>query len=335
MIHASYRIAWTPTYCRLNTSSLPPSPSTAVSPSSGDNEAQSHTPPRGVNTTSALPPPQMQNRMGGGASHTVGQRQPTQGQGQGQGQYPQAAPPGAPTETDIRMQQRQHQQQMDRDNSFSQQQQQLQHQRQQQLSEMQHNLMLRQMQLSGGRPQQSIMSHPHGHIHASNSHAHTQYAPIQPFSQSAFYQQQGAQHGHSQRAGSGMQSKVHMQHMHPISEEGENSPKVVSASNSAEVQSHLGKFMADAVYSAVGGGGGAGLGLSLYNPDGSHSNPPIPQGRGYVGAYSPEARRARIERFLAKRDKRVWTKKVKYDVRKNFADSRLRVKVSRVTVNIE
>ena len=50
---------------------------------------------------------------------------------------------------------------------------------------------------------------------------------------------------------------------------------------------------------------------------------------GYVGAYSPEARRERIERFLAKRDKRVWTKKVKYDVRKNFADSRLRVKVRR------
>ena len=46
-----------------------------------------------------------------------------------------------------------------------------------------------------------------------------------------------------------------------------------------------------------------------------------------LGAYSPEARRERIERFLAKRDKRVWTKKVKYDVRKNFADSRLRVKV--------
>lgn len=47
---------------------------------------------------------------------------------------------------------------------------------------------------------------------------------------------------------------------------------------------------------------------------------------GWVGAYSPESRKMRIERFLAKRDHRVWTKKVKYDVRKNFADSRLRVK---------
>ena len=49
--------------------------------------------------------------------------------------------------------------------------------------------------------------------------------------------------------------------------------------------------------------------------------------RGYIGAYSPESRRERIERFIEKRKRRVWTKKVKYDVRKNFADSRLRVKV--------
>lgn len=69
-----------------------------------------------------------------------------------------------------------------------------------------------------------------------------------------------------------------------------------------------------------------------------------------MGIYSPEQRRHRIERFeqvnddigaveskslrycdcflIQKRKNRVWTKKVKYDVRKNFADSRLRVKVS-------
>ena len=47
---------------------------------------------------------------------------------------------------------------------------------------------------------------------------------------------------------------------------------------------------------------------------------------GWIGAYSPESRKIRIERFMAKRNHRVWTKKVKYDVRKNFADSRLRVK---------
>lgn len=55
---------------------------------------------------------------------------------------------------------------------------------------------------------------------------------------------------------------------------------------------------------------------SAMNTDRSH----------YIGVYSPEARRKRIQRFLEKRKKRVWTKKVKYDVRKNFADSRMRVK---------
>lgn len=47
---------------------------------------------------------------------------------------------------------------------------------------------------------------------------------------------------------------------------------------------------------------------------------------GWVGAYSPDSRNARIARFMEKRNHRVWTKSVKYDVRKNFADSRLRVK---------
>jgi len=55
-------------------------------------------------------------------------------------------------------------------------------------------------------------------------------------------------------------------------------------------------------------------------------NQHIPRPSGYIGAYSPEQRRLRIEKFLEKRAKRVWTRKVKYDVRKNFADSRLRIK---------
>ena len=50
-----------------------------------------------------------------------------------------------------------------------------------------------------------------------------------------------------------------------------------------------------------------------------------------VGKYSPKSRRLRIERFLRKRKERVWTKRVKYDVRKNFADSSLRVKGRFVT----
>lgn len=45
-----------------------------------------------------------------------------------------------------------------------------------------------------------------------------------------------------------------------------------------------------------------------------------------VGRYSPESRKKRVERFLEKRRRRIWRKRIKYDVRKNFADSRLRVK---------
>jgi len=45
-----------------------------------------------------------------------------------------------------------------------------------------------------------------------------------------------------------------------------------------------------------------------------------------VGAYSPDSRRRVINRFLEKRRSRIWKKRIKYDVRKNFADSRLRVK---------
>jgi uncharacterized protein (DUF3084 family) len=48
--------------------------------------------------------------------------------------------------------------------------------------------------------------------------------------------------------------------------------------------------------------------------------------QGWIGAYSPESRKVRIERFRAKRNHRVWTKEVKYGVRKNFADSRMRIK---------
>ena len=37
-------------------------------------------------------------------------------------------------------------------------------------------------------------------------------------------------------------------------------------------------------------------------------------------------RKRRVARFHGKRARRVWTKRVKYDVRKNFAETRLRVK---------
>jgi hypothetical protein len=47
---------------------------------------------------------------------------------------------------------------------------------------------------------------------------------------------------------------------------------------------------------------------------------------GRIGIYLPEARRARIARFHAKRATRIWRKRIKYDCRKKLADSRPRIK---------
>ena len=47
---------------------------------------------------------------------------------------------------------------------------------------------------------------------------------------------------------------------------------------------------------------------------------------GRIGIYLPEDRRARIARFHAKRAKRIWRKRIKYDCRKKLADSRPRIK---------
>ncbi|KAF1779120.1 CCT domain [Phytophthora cactorum] len=62
-------------------------------------------------------------------------------------------------------------------------------------------------------------------------------------------------------------------------------------------------------------------------PGAAGAGAPRPFG-GLIRARMARSRtlRKRIEKFLDKRQKRVWRKEVKYDVRKNFADSRLRVK---------
>lgn len=60
--------------------------------------------------------------------------------------------------------------------------------------------------------------------------------------------------------------------------------------------------------------GSSNLSLDLVNKD------------GRIGIYLPEARRARIARFHAKRAKRIWRKRIKYDCRKKLADSRPRIK---------
>ena len=53
---------------------------------------------------------------------------------------------------------------------------------------------------------------------------------------------------------------------------------------------------------------------------------PLNNGQRMIGTYTLASRRKLLDRFLEKRKNRTWKKKIKYDVRKNFADSRLRVK---------
>lgn len=47
---------------------------------------------------------------------------------------------------------------------------------------------------------------------------------------------------------------------------------------------------------------------------------------GSVGAYTAEERARILKRFYAKRERRIWKKKIRYTCRKNLADRRIRVK---------
>jgi len=49
-------------------------------------------------------------------------------------------------------------------------------------------------------------------------------------------------------------------------------------------------------------------------------------GDGKIGAYTKEQRRLILEKYFAKRQRKVWSKQIKYDCRKKLADNRPRVK---------
>lgn len=53
---------------------------------------------------------------------------------------------------------------------------------------------------------------------------------------------------------------------------------------------------------------------------------PVDSGNMRIGAYTKQERQAIIERFRAKKKRRVWRKQIKYDCRKRLADTRPRVK---------
>jgi CCT motif len=87
--------------------------------------------------------------------------------------------------------------------------------------------------------------------------------------------------------------------------------------------------------SAGGGTRGADGGVTAFNANASVGivpslSTPFPMELlnkdGRIGIYLPDARKARIARFHAKRSNRVWRKRIKYDCRKKLADSRPRVK---------
>lgn len=69
-----------------------------------------------------------------------------------------------------------------------------------------------------------------------------------------------------------------------------------------------------------------GLGSSNAPPNNVPFANTSPPGQDSIGTYTAAERRARIARFLEKRSRRVYGKRVVYSIRKDFANSRTRVK---------
>jgi hypothetical protein len=69
-------------------------------------------------------------------------------------------------------------------------------------------------------------------------------------------------------------------------------------------------------------------------------DPPMPliqvyNKHGRIGIYTPAERAAIITKFNAKRARRVWNKKIRYNCRKNLADRRMRIKGRFVKRSVE
>ena len=56
------------------------------------------------------------------------------------------------------------------------------------------------------------------------------------------------------------------------------------------------------------------------------NNTKFPSSRKKIGRLTPEERQEKIDRYKAKRNLRVWDKRINYNCRKRVADKRLRVK---------
>mmetsp|Transcript_25606 Transcript_25606/g.53474 ORF Transcript_25606/g.53474 Transcript_25606/m.53474 type:complete len:607 (+) Transcript_25606:183-2003(+) len=89
-----------------------------------------------------------------------------------------------------------------------------------------------------------------------------------------------------------------------------------------------------------GGGGGNGLngekgGSVLILPHSLSKYKEVYNKNGRIGIYTPAERAAIIQKFNAKRARRVWNKKIRYNCRKNLADRRMRVKGRFVKRSVE
>jgi len=73
------------------------------------------------------------------------------------------------------------------------------------------------------------------------------------------------------------------------------------------------------------GGHHGGL-CSAIESENSESDQDETKGEYKIGIYTREQRKARIEKFHAKRKRRIWKKRIKYDCRKKLADDRPRIK---------
>jgi hypothetical protein len=88
-----------------------------------------------------------------------------------------------------------------------------------------------------------------------------------------------------------------------------------------------------------GGNGGGGVngdkGGVLILPHSLSKYKEVYNKNGRIGIYTPAERAAIIQKFNAKRARRVWNKKIRYNCRKNLADRRMRVKGRFVKRSVE
>mmetsp|Transcript_24742 Transcript_24742/g.49439 ORF Transcript_24742/g.49439 Transcript_24742/m.49439 type:complete len:594 (-) Transcript_24742:225-2006(-) len=91
----------------------------------------------------------------------------------------------------------------------------------------------------------------------------------------------------------------------------------------------------DGVNGGTGGGGLNGEKGVLTLPHSLGKYKEVYNKNGRIGIYTPAERAAIIQKFNAKRARRVWNKKIRYNCRKNLADRRMRVKGRFVKRSVE